>query len=240
MSFLSKVEATKVNAYDYAVMTVNTFLLMYPHDHFNRESFSKYVSESYKPKKKEFLVKLSKKEGVGSSGDQKNLRYWVGNTWVDRKSARQSLLPADVEVEQLEYMEQWVESYDKKALSKIKPLKDKNSIKEFLQKAERKGSDYLLYYGDRDYGYGSAKGGTIKFKYLTSLTPKKSIARGFGAPLADYRGKPIGQGNIHSIRIKPEDVYHIPSTWAKYSKIIKQYAKEQEVIVKPSEYKTIS
>jgi len=226
--------------YDYAVLSASDFLFMYKYDHFNRESFKKSVEEDYLPKKNEFLVRLSKKEGANSSGKQKNLYYSINNKWVnDKRVVRQSLLPNDIDAEQLELMELWVENYDKKALSKIKPLKDKSFIKEFLQKSKKHQSGHVLFYGDRDHDYGSAEAGTITFKHPTSLTPKKSVARGFGAPIGDYHGRPVGKGNIHSVVVKPTDVFHIPSVWAKYSPIIKQYAKEQEVIVQPGDYNTI-
>ena len=229
------------NDFDYGALTKADFEIIRRYDHFNREIFQ-FVSESYKPKSSEFLVRIPSTEGLTSSGSQSKLEYNIKGKWVtDKMIALQSTLPKSIPAEQLTALEEWVDHYDKEALSKLKPLAGewKSAAKLWLDKhAKTENGKYLLFHGDRERRHEKFVR-SIAFKYITSVTTKNSIARNFGAPIGNH-GKPVGKGHIHSILIPLNAVFFIPSLWKKYSRILRQYSKENEVLVKPGSYETIN
>ena len=235
---LLKAIAKVLDAFDYGLVTLKDFEILRKYDHFNRDAF-KPATEATKPKKNEFLVRFPKDEAVSQSGKQTRLRYLVGDKWVDKGKAKQSLLPDDIDVDQVDSLEDWVKNYDIKALDKVQPLSGKNLklAQDWLEKnADKQGNYYVMYHGDKEGRHEKSK--NIKFKHLTSATPKKRIARNFGAPMSDFTGKPVGPGNIHAFLVDARSVFHIPSMWADYSPILKQFSKEFEVIVRPGTYRT--
>jgi GNAT superfamily N-acetyltransferase len=221
--------------YDYGVISMKDFELIRKHDHFNRQTF-RTVKSSYVPKKNELLARFPKTEGIHSSGNQKKLRYFINGSWVDKNEAKESFLPNDLPLDQLEAAEKWVNDYDLKALAVLDPLQGEwkeKAIEWLNQNCTKEGDDFILFHGDKELRH--PKTGKIVFKYPTSLSANKRVAKGFGAHMGDY-GNLVGRANIHTVKVPTDSIFHLPLLWAPYSDILKKYVKEKEVLVNPGTY----